>query len=180
MLDELSSRYRGGTFIDVGASIGNHTVYFGKCCSADEVYSFEPVNKSFEHLWENVRLNSLSEKVRAYNLALGAHDCTGQMVMPDGGNEGMWNFVPELMGTTVMKCLDYFNIDDVTLIKIDAEGYEADVLIGGIETIREHRPAIIAEANTDKDLEGIMEILEPLGYGVLKRHNVTPTYEIVA
>ena len=46
------------TIVDVGANIGNHTIFFKKYC-ADIVYSFEKDKAIFEILKENVALNSL-------------------------------------------------------------------------------------------------------------------------
>src|SRR5579871_3521043 len=44
------------TFLDVGAHIGNHSVFFSRCCSAANVYAFEPNAASFELLKRNFSL----------------------------------------------------------------------------------------------------------------------------
>ena len=59
MLEHIAAWYHGGSFIDIGASIGNHTIYFALRCKADAVYSFEPVLNSFDHMFRNVILNDL-------------------------------------------------------------------------------------------------------------------------
>jgi hypothetical protein len=50
---------RGGVFIDVGANIGNHTVYFGKFL-ADFVLAIEPSPIAVRCLLRNIALNGVS------------------------------------------------------------------------------------------------------------------------
>lgn len=46
--------------------------------------------------------------------------------------------------------VDELGIDDITLIKIDVEGFEPEVLKGGRETIRRMLPVIFAEFNRER------------------------------
>ena len=56
---------------DIGANIGNHTLYFSRNTDAKKIYSFEPFKMNFERLRENVRNNNISDKVSIYNEAIG-------------------------------------------------------------------------------------------------------------
>lgn len=193
MLDHIASKYSGGSFIDIGASIGNHTVYFALRCKPDNVYAFEPALESFDHMWRNTILNDLHSWqidwteidfskaiIKLYPLAMGDHHCHGEMIMPLGGNEGMWMFMEGGGGRVNMTTLDLFDIPDVTLIKIDAEGYEVAILRGALETIKKHKPAIFIEGRTPEDIYEISNILSPIGYWAKsKRFNATPTYELI-
>ena len=78
-----------------------------------------------------------------------------------------------------MRFLDGHNLEGVTLIKIDAEGCELDILHGAMETIKESKPAIFIEANTIPELHKIYKVLAPLGYWVEAKFNATPTYEFI-
>ena len=40
MLSYIQDNYRGGTFVDVGSCIGNHTLFFAVGCQASQVLSF--------------------------------------------------------------------------------------------------------------------------------------------
>ena len=55
--------------IDVGANIGNHSVFFGKYFK--KIYSFEPNPILFKILEGNVMLNKLDHKIQLFNFALG-------------------------------------------------------------------------------------------------------------
>jgi Methyltransferase FkbM domain len=66
--------------------------------------------------------------------------------------------------------LDSYQLDDVALLKIDVEGMEADVIRGGLDTIRRNRPVIFAEAWDAGYEQATAELLEPLGYRMVRRY----------
>lgn len=61
--------------LDIGANIGNHTLFFVKECNAKHVYSFEPMPKTYEMLCKNIEINGL-DNVTLYNTALGSREAT--------------------------------------------------------------------------------------------------------
>jgi hypothetical protein len=66
----------------------------------------------------------------------------------------------------------------VTLIKIDVEGMEREVLAGATDVLRRHYPVVFAEAWTEDAKNRLSEMLKPLGYAWTGRvFNSTPTYE---
>ena len=177
MLTYIAANYHGGNFIDIGASVGNHTVFMAGLCAVKAVYAFEPVKQPFDKLQANVALNGLSGLVRAYNCALGSARKIGDMYMPSNGNEGMWRWTEDIKGSVQMNTLDSYGIQDVTLIKIDAEHCEPDIILGGMETIERSRPVIFVEAD-DKDLQFILHSLKDCHYVVGRCFNETATYEL--
>ena len=60
MLRYIKENYNGGTFVDVGACIGNHTLCFSFI--GDKVYSFEPVRVLFLRMLQNVLINKRENK----------------------------------------------------------------------------------------------------------------------
>src|SRR5437868_5193159 len=58
-------------FADIGANIGSYTVLASGHVGARS-FAFEPVASTFENLLKNVSLNNISDRVRSYNIALGA------------------------------------------------------------------------------------------------------------
>ena len=57
-----------------------------------------------------------------------------------------------------------FDIKKVDLIKIDVEGFEKHVLLGGLRTLKKHHPNILIEAWNEEKLKNILDILLPLNY----------------
>ena len=62
---------------DVGANIGNHTIYFGTVMGAAKVLAFEPQAHCHETLCANIALNGLEDRVQAYNCLVGADTGNG-------------------------------------------------------------------------------------------------------
>ena len=65
--------------------------------------------------------------------------------------------------------LDSLSLRDVTLLHIDVEGHESEVLRGAVKTIKQSRPIIISEGYTnwpngdEKDVE-VNRLMNELGY----------------
>ena len=72
---------------DVGANIGNHTVYFGRVLQAAKVLAFEPQVHCHETLSTNIALNGLEDRAVAYNCMIGAATGSGQMY---GSTPAIW------------------------------------------------------------------------------------------
>ena len=130
--------YLGGTVIDVGAFIGDHTEFY--CQHSGTVYAFEPNPLAFECLHRNMEEHN---NVRCFRVALGA--ASGSASVVENANAGMATLVD---GTDVpVVTLDSMNLSDVSFIKIDAEGWECDVLEGARDTITRCRPTMLIEVN---------------------------------
>lgn len=160
----------GGVVLDVGANIGNHTLFFCNELDAEKVYCFEPVRETFSILQRNIELNNLKERVSLNLFALG--ECTGRGNIDDYDvyNIGKTSLHKDEDGSLEIKNLDSLGIQEsVVLVKIDVEGMEKEVIRGGIETIKKNRPYIMVEsfeenfAETEKILCAIGYSYESLG-----------------
>jgi len=65
-----------------------------------------------------------------------------------------------------MHPLDDLNFPRVDFIKADVEGMEYDVVVGGVKTIRQHRPTIFLEANSLQTTARIVEWARGMDYVV--------------
>ncbi|NRA97711.1 MAG: FkbM family methyltransferase [Planctomycetes bacterium] len=164
--------------LDVGAHIGTHSILMGQAVGPwGRVYAFEPQRKLFRELVQNLRLNGLDNVVPLrYALGTGPARII-EMNVATESNEG---------GTAVgtggdpaeLRSLDDFRFEDVSLIKIDVEGFEMEVLRGALETISRSRPVLIIEihgANGTADQQAryraTQDYVRGLGYRpVLIRH----------
>lgn len=154
------------TFLDIGANIGNHTIYFASVLGAKRVYSFEPMSLTASIFKKNIKLNQLEDAATLFECGLGK-DNTKAKVMFDG------TAVNNLGGTALSECedgtieirrLDDLNIQDkIDFIKIDVERMEASVLLGAKNTILRDHPLMWVEIFEDK-YENVIRILHNLGY----------------
>ena len=166
----------GSTVIDVGAHIGTHTLRLARLVGEHgRVYAFEPQKKIFRELTVNIAANHLCNVV-PLRYAVGDQEGLITMNPATPGNEG---------GTAIgaggdqaeLRTLDSFGFRDVSLIKIDVEDFEDEVLAGARQTITAQHPFLIVEIqapydyNTADDAEkakidATKKRIEDMGYQV--------------
>lgn len=150
---------RPGLVLDIGANIGN--ISQALVASGHRVVAFEPQPEVFALL----KLNCPTAE--CYNVALGAEKATLQMPAVDYSRPGNFGALEIGGGTGLaveVRTLDSFAFQDVSLLKIDVEGFEESVLRGGIETIRRCQPIIYLEADRPEKLASLAYFLDALGY----------------
>lgn len=176
MLEFIRDNIPKGVMIDVGANIGNHTIFLAKYC-ATKVMAFEPFPDTFKLLDKNITDNGLQFHVIASNYGL-SDNYESVFMKSVNGNAGMNKVDSEGDAPVQLIAFDLIlDLDEpITLIKLDCEGYEEKALLGMIETVKKYKPALFIECQTEKELIDISKILIPLGYSNKKRFNHTPTY----
>lgn len=130
----------GGTYLDIGANIGLTTLPVAqnplvKC------FAFEPEPTNFGNLQENVRRNAHSDNVTLYQLALLDRDGSVPFGLSDDGNLGDHRVVTAnhhgrhiiQVAAAPLDTLD-LPITGQLAIKIDAQGAEPAIILGGLET----------------------------------------------
>ena len=167
------------TIVDVGAFCGNHTLYFSSCCHAALVVSFEPVARNFAVLADTIRANNL-KNVRAECLALGADAAVATMTVRQAHNLSTAALSRGQSDGDVVRVEPLDRVlgqvaGPVALLKIDVEGGEAEVIRGGLETIRQHRPILCLELATSPLMAAALDAL-PLLYVVREWTGSTPTF----
>lgn len=152
---------------DIGANIGNHTIFFSKICMAKRVYSFEPQNEMFNILQKNIEINQC-EGVELFHFALGSRKGTLSIFDFDPTNWGGTSFIPDENGNIPVETFDSLNIPRIDFMKIDVESAEVCVLQGAIKTITRDKPMIWCEALNSAALKAINRVLAPLNYSFIK------------
>lgn len=150
--------------LDVGANMGAHTVAFARRAHRGHVYAFEPVREMAVRLSHNCRLNGI-DNVTLMRCGLGDRDDTLEMNVNVAG--------PAMEGTSSLtrtvhieshpewyetRTVPIRRLDDVVgelapagrigFVKIDTEGFETQIIEGGMETLRRDRPVMIVEAHS--------------------------------
>lgn len=167
----------GDTFVDVGANLGVYTLL---ACSVPgvEVRAIEPSTAAFDRIRENVALNHLGNRVSMEKVALGRNAGKGKLTL---GLDAMNSLVEDeselatepVTVTTLDSLVD--GIGSMTLVKIDVEGRETDVLEGAAQCLTDQRPALIVEVN---DAESLDEIRRRFGYECVTYDPATKSLEV--
>lgn len=173
-LDYVAKLDMGGTYVDVGGNIGNHTVYFGIFTRAEKVLSFEPHPKIYKYLVRNIMLNKLQSKIQPHNVALG--DVNGMCSIAIEPSD-------EVGGSKTVKGkdipqwkLDKFHKEDISLIKIDVEGYEENVLEGCKKILSSKHPELLIELTNKAQRKRVNHFLSQYGYKPIAAFNNSATY----
>jgi len=148
-----------GLVLDIGANIGN--ISQALISAGHEVVAFEPQPEVCELL----RLNCPSAVV--HNLAVGATNSIVQIPKIDYSQSGNFGGVSIDSGIGLVievRTLDSYKLNDVSLIKIDVEGFEEQVLLGAQETIARSKPIIYLEADRVEKLAALDDILKSMAY----------------
>lgn len=164
----IKKSIQNGLILDIGANIGNHTLYFCKECGAKVVHAFEPMKKTFDILKENVEINLLEDCVTLYNSGLGNTLGNAREYDYTLTNIGATRLYMDPYGEIQIQVLDEINFSmPITLIKIDVEGMEKDVLEGGWKHITREHPYIMIEI-FDPNFPKVSEMLVNVGYQYVK------------
>ncbi|WP_022703770.1 FkbM family methyltransferase [Pseudorhodobacter ferrugineus] len=154
---------------DVGANIGNHTVYFASIMGAAKVIAFEPQAHCHATLQANIALNGLEKRVVTHHSLVGAEAGQGQMVQFNTRNLGGTSFEVAAHGGVPMTTLDMVltkaDVAKLDLIKIDVEGMQIPVLQGAVGILEQRKPALWVELlQRDDAFEETAAFLAGFGY----------------
>ena len=119
-------------FVDIGANVGEYTVLAAAVAKARTI-AFEPIPATFEKLRNNIFLNRLETRVDAYNIGIGSRPTmlrftknldTVNHVLAEG------EVVSDVLQVPVETLDNMLSNQEPTLLKIDVEGFEQEVLNG--------------------------------------------------
>jgi len=157
---------RKGLALDVGGHVGLWS--YNLSHAFDRVIAFEPV-EDHRHCFarnmlgrENVELKPVALGKEPGKIAIFSEECNSGYSYVSGP------------GDIPMITLDSLDLKDVDFLKIDCEGYEENVIRGGLETIKASKPVIIVEQKRDMAEQlglptmGAVDLLKTLGYKVVE------------
>lgn len=162
--------------LDVGANIGNHSLYFAKVLGC-KVIAFEPVASTADILYHNVELNFADANIEVRFVAVGRQPGRASIKSYDPANIGATELAETIDGEITVTSLDTEKINGrVAFIKIDVEGMDLDVIRGALGLIQRDRPFISCEVATPTGREELRGLLREIGYVIAGVYNATPTY----
>lgn len=176
MLQDIQANVSPGDLVlDIGANIGNHTLYLAAIANC-KVTSFEPNASLIEALRRSVEMNQLGERVTLMPFGVGHAAGQGHFAAIMEENLGGQSIdIGE--GDIRIVALDELEFrEHVRLIKIDVEGMELPVLEGAVNLIDQDRPLIYVECMNADHYKTISTWMERHGYVYWDTFNATPTH----
>lgn len=138
------------TIIDVGCHVGNHSRYFQSFLKHNSIIGFDAARNAGMYYCRNV------PGAIFYNVPVGRSgeeiELYGDIINSRFGQAGV------VQGNQILRpearlvktnSLDEFAFRDVTMIKIDVEGWELAVLEGAMQTINSQKPILLFEVFRD-------------------------------
>jgi FkbM family methyltransferase len=165
----LLKRGNTNTALDIGANVGNHTLFFSTFFK--NVHSFEPYPPIYEKLNKNTTINHLSN-VTLHQVALSNTNGNFPFYYPDSSNIGTGTLNKNRTGNpnaainiNIYDGDDYckeHNITQIDFVKIDVEGHELEVLLGLEGLIRSNKPIIWFEFTPKDNLDNKLKIFNKI------------------
>lgn len=162
----------GQNIIDIGANYGLYTLSMAKTVGpTGQVWAFEPASTTANLLAASIKANDISQVILERS-ALSSTPGTAQLSLNDNSELNALvhgaqptNSSETVPLTTLDACLEKFGWQDIDFMKIDAEGEEANILMGGKRFFAELSPLVEYEikAGTDLHLELVHQFAK-LGY----------------
>jgi len=151
--------------LDIGANIGNHTLYWAIKKNAKKIFAFEPITETFAILQKNIELNKIQNKVALFNIGLSDEKTSAAIQTFCMANTGATSINKNGTGNIELDYLDNINlgVDTIDLVKIDIEGHEEYALRGMAETLKKFKPKIFIEIFPRK-FTAVNELLISMGY----------------
>lgn len=136
----------GGTVVDCGAYIGDHTIaYLRAVGNRGKVYAFEPNPVAFECLKLNcpssININAgLGERNEEFSYNLENGNYGASFLSKDDDLKKL-----KVQVLSLDEIVERDKLTSLDFIKIDAEGFEPFIIKGASETIRRFRPVMCVE-----------------------------------
>lgn len=155
----------GGVFIDIGAHVGNHTLFMLRHGGAGCAVPMEFNPRAIRLLNKMMQMNALENRIDAEHLGFGLDEDRGKREA-FGSKKNLSNnrlregFVEKI---TTRPADVLLRETDVDLVKIDVNGDEREVLKGMRKTLKRKRPVLVLDLSRPKSQKAL-PLLGRLGY----------------
>ena len=154
-LRALLARFpEGGTFVDIGAHLGNHAVVMGRLGRAGHILTVEPNAEIHRLLSTNLSINGLSDCTTPVAAGLAAWHDEGDGWLVRNRKRPSESMVKAELAEEARKTAEPVRLvpgdpliagREVHAIKIDTSGSEPEVIRGLSETLAAHRPLLLVD-----------------------------------
>ena len=169
---------RHDTFFDIGSNVGSYSILASGVCKSKSI-CFEPIKTTFKLLQDNIRLNDLQDLCVGYNVGVGGED--GSLFFTKGLDTMNRVAVVQELSDEKEK-VDVVTLDSLsekfsaTILKIDVEGYELNVLKGAKNLLESNLlHSIIIELNEYNAQDNSTKLIhEILSFHSFRRYRYQP------
>lgn len=143
-----------GTIVEIGANIGTETICFSDIAKKRrvDVVAFEPVPENFDAICYIKKENKL-DNLTIIDRLVSDKEGFSFFKMPEGNQSGS-GFIENNLNVEGLQRFEVttlnIELNDIknnVVFVIDVEGFELNVLLGGINIIKRDRPFLILEVN---------------------------------
>jgi len=173
---------------DVGANIGIHTIKWLKQNPKAISYAFEPSSETRAMLERNIARNHLTERVKILKQAVSDREGVADFFECEDNAFSSLKDTQRKQAirsisvpvTTIDQFVETNHITKISLLKIDVEGFETEVIAGALETLKHLKPDLFVEiyggSNSNPDPEATISLICDQGYQsfVLVDGNIIP------
>lgn len=165
MQDAFERYVRPGMIVlDIGAHNGFHSLLLASMGA--NVIAIEPNPINRESLLRQVAVNP-ALKISALPYALGDTEGMAQFTF-----NGAMSHLSDNGERVEVRTLDSLGLSP-DVIKIDVEGFESQVLRGGMKSLEQDRPVILSDYDSPETIPSLTKLLSSLGYSVIGGPPVT-------
>lgn len=188
-----------GAIVDIGANIGDTAALIRQRGVDSRIVAIEASPHFFALLSRNI--HELAEKfgdIRLVNAFIGGKDDKLALDYTDGTAGTRVVADGEISEAAPAISLDSLNIDNISLLKIDTDGYDGEIIEAHFDYLKAHRPLIWSEMFVEREesiqtwwraLSGISEfyqgfmLFDNVGrlvlHGILNEHSTNVIVELV-
>lgn len=180
LLVDIAQHKPTGVAFDVGAHVGNHSLYLAGIVGL-KVHAFECHAATVAMLHRNVALNPGLD-ITVHPLALGAAPgrgrlTSGRWIEFDPTRDDVGHVEAGEGDIEVVRVDDLLDEPDLSIVKVDVEGTEPQVLQGMVRHLSRSHPIVYTESHSPEAHAEVAEVLEPLGYRMTRGIHMGSTME---
>ena len=163
--------------LDIGANTGYYSILSKAINPNCKVLGFEPIPHIYSWYRENCSINNFD--IKCYNQALAEKKGETEIFLENSKNNIYSASLSEefaashsskkvypvkIQCNTLENIIEENSLSEINIMKIDVEGYEAEVLKGMGQYLQKFKPSLFIEVLSEDLGEKLTELLLPLGY----------------
>ncbi|MDJ0979836.1 MAG: FkbM family methyltransferase [Erythrobacter sp.] len=165
-LEMIAAHANDGTYLDIGANVGNHAVFAGLFLPFKRILAVEPNPRPRRLLELNLRLNGLFAQSTILPVGFSDQEGEASIVVPLVNNIGAAHISDDASSgvrVNIVKGDDALGEEPLGFVKMDIEGHELRALRGMRGVLERDKPTLLLEVHRKNDIS-VGDLMAQLGY----------------